>query len=436
MNPNIVVPWTPADLPALPANAKPYDIVPQALQLHERDQKALLLAFDTGAYAMAATFVWSRAMAALKKQLAVLGMEFLGEMLGRTDLDESSNAMTDIREDEAIMLAEQLGTISTPEAIHLRNGQTLVNHFLSPDISRHEQMVPEEALSIVRSCVVNFLGDSNGRWQQPLLHWKAKLESETFQEASPEAQTLARFPYFFVHTTLAVLLTQLKTATREKLECAAGNIQSLLPVMWPRLRDKDRWQTGETYSIVQAWDRLVAAKGLLSVLMRVKGFDYVPDSMRSGTFRSAARAVLSAHFSSDSFSSEPGPMEALAQRGAAVPGPALADCFSATLCVHLGNPYGHSCAAQPAVERLLKLFRTAHWETYLNRMLPGDANILEKLAFADAPLHRWQELISQLDLESLTLDRRVAKLVASDLTKRGQIKQAAKVLRERMMQET
>jgi len=89
--------------------AKPPEIVQRAIQLTERDQKAIVQAFQTGAYEMAATFIWSKAIAALKKQLAVLGMEFVGEMLGRTDLDESSNPMTDIREDEAMSWPNSLG---------------------------------------------------------------------------------------------------------------------------------------------------------------------------------------------------------------------------------------------------------------------------------------------------------------------------------------
>jgi hypothetical protein len=113
----------------------------------------------------------------------------------------------------------------------------------------------------------------------------------------------------------------------------------------------------------------------------------------------------------------------------------MADCFSAALCVRLGNTYGDSWAAQPAAERFLKLFRPTQWQAYLNKMLPGDGNILEKLAFADSPLRRWQELVSEFDLESLTLDRRVVKLVTADPMKRPQIKQGAKTLRERMMQE-
>lgn len=179
-------------------------------------------------------------------------MEFVGEMLGRTDLDESSNPMTDIREDEAIELAEQLGMVNTTEALRLRNGQTLVSHFLDPDVSREEQMHQAEATTILRSCVLNFLAEPLARNQQPFLQLREKLESVTLEADSPEAAALAASPYFYVRTTLTVLLAQLKNAVGAKLEHAAGNINALLPVMWPNLREKDKWQTGETYAIVQA----------------------------------------------------------------------------------------------------------------------------------------------------------------------------------------
>src|SRR5580658_8599618 len=128
MSINALTPWRQTDAVTLPANAQPSEIIPCAVQLSERNRQSLVIAFEGQAYEMAAIFVWSKAMAALKKQLSTLGMEFVGEMLGRTDLDEASNPITDIREDEAIELAEQLGMISTTEAIRLRTSQTLVNH--------------------------------------------------------------------------------------------------------------------------------------------------------------------------------------------------------------------------------------------------------------------------------------------------------------------
>lgn len=435
MTTTALAPWSPMGLPTLPANAQPPDIIQHAIQLSERDQRAVVNAFGSGDFEMAATFVWTKALTMLKKQLSLLGMKFVGEMLGRTDLTDASNPLTDIREDEAIELSEQLSMISTTEAIRLRNAQALITHFSDPEVSRGEQLHSEEAISILRSCVVNILAAPSGRSPLQFIELRRKLQSETLAENAPELQNLVTSPYFFVRTTLTVLLAQLKEASGAGLEHAAGNIRVLLPVMWPKLRDKDRWQSGETYAIVHAENRKIAAAGLRAALTRVKGFDFVPETLRSDTFRGVARAVKNAHFAYDNFYNEPRPMQMLAQLGSSIPGPALADCFSAALCVRLGNPYGYSTAAQPAASHFLSLFRPTQWEGYCNHMLPGDRHILEKLAYDDKPLVRWQELVAEFQLDSLGLDPRVAKIVTSVPANRGQIRTIAQRLRDRIMQE-
>lgn len=420
----------------LAPTAEPPEIVNRAVVLTERDQIAVVRAFQSGAFEMASTFIWSRAAAALKKQLSMLGMEFVGEMLGRTDLDQSSNPMTDIRDDEAIELAEQLGMVTTTEALRLRNGQTLVNHFLDPDVSHNEQMLESEASTILRSCVLNFLAEPVTKTQQPFLKLRERLEQETLDSDSQDAKGLETAPYFYVRTTLTVLLAQLKNATGAKLEHAAGNINSLLPLMWKRLRERDQWQTGETYATVQAADRTVASAGLRMALMKVRGFDFVPETLRSDSFRSAARAVVTAHFGMNNFYCEANPMETLAKLGTSIPGPALADCFTAVLCVRLGNRYGEARDAQSSANQFIKLIRPSQWEGYFNKFLPNDRRILEKLAFEDKPLARWLELIGELDLKELSIDTRVAKMISSNTFRKGIVKSTAEAFRTRLMQET
>jgi hypothetical protein len=65
------------------ANAStPEDIAEYARpQLSARDVKSIISALNGESYEMMATFVWAKASAVLKKQLATLGMEFVGEML-------------------------------------------------------------------------------------------------------------------------------------------------------------------------------------------------------------------------------------------------------------------------------------------------------------------------------------------------------------------
>ena len=61
--------------------------------------------------------------------------------------------------------------------------------------------------------------------------------------------------------------------------------------------------------------------------------------------------------------------------------------------------------------------------------------VLEKLAYDDGPLERWQELVSDYALADLKLDPQIAKMVTSDTRKRLEIKRIAAKYRERIMQE-
>lgn len=66
MSETALLPWTPTDPMLIAPTAQPSEIVQRAVQLTERDQKAIVQAFQTGSYEMAATFIWSKAIAALK----------------------------------------------------------------------------------------------------------------------------------------------------------------------------------------------------------------------------------------------------------------------------------------------------------------------------------------------------------------------------------
>lgn len=429
-----LIPWKPDDPIQLGDNPQPIEIVQHAVQLTPRDQQAIVLALNGGAYEMAATFVWTKALTALRKQLGELGMEFVGEMLGRVELDESSNPVKDIREDEAIQLAEELGMISTTEAIRLGNAQRLLVHFSDHSAAPAENMQLAEAIMILRSCVVNFLAAPAAKAPESFLKLRRKLQTESLSEGALELESLGQSPYFFIRTTLTLVLTQLKTANGAVLERAAGNIRVLLPVMWPKLREKDRWQIGETYALVHAANRKLAAVGLRAALTTVKGFDFVPETLRSDSFRAAAHAVMTAHLGFDNFYAESKPMRTLARLGSAIPGPALADCVSAAICVYLGNPWGHSFAAEASAEEFFRLLRREQWDQYVNRHLPTDRHVIEKLAYEDKPLTRWQHLIARPEFDGIAGTSMAARLLSPETNRRTTIKSTAQRLREQLMQ--
>src|ERR1035437_3843770 len=87
-----IVQWSSAEAVVIPANSQPAQIVALGHpQLSKRDMNSIVTALQNESYEMVATFVWAKASSVLKKQLATLGMEFVGQILGRPDLDEDSD---------------------------------------------------------------------------------------------------------------------------------------------------------------------------------------------------------------------------------------------------------------------------------------------------------------------------------------------------------
>jgi hypothetical protein len=101
---NVTV-WQTPPTPIVPADANNIgQIVAFASQLTKRDVQHIVKAFESQSYEMVSGFVLKRSLSALKKQLATLGMSFIGETLGRPDITENSVAAVTITDFEAVSL--------------------------------------------------------------------------------------------------------------------------------------------------------------------------------------------------------------------------------------------------------------------------------------------------------------------------------------------
>jgi hypothetical protein len=406
-----IVPWEAKELVTLPANARPKDIVKHATQLTPRDIKQVLDAFKAGSYEMVSTFVWQRAVGALRRQLALLGADFIGEMLGRPDITESSLIEQKVSDFEALRLAQDLGMISSTEALRLRHSLETLVHFHESDDS--EGMTPGEAETCLRACVQAVLGRPKVEVAGKFAEFRQALEQEDFASHDAEMQALDVAPYFYQRTTLAILLARIRRADGAQLEHVLANTNVVLPIIWPKLRTPEKWQAGSTYAEVHAAGRVTAASGLKRALMRVKGFDFVPENLRSRTFAEAASALVQAHEGWNNFQSEGAPAAALASLGTVIPPAALHICISAALSSYLGNAYGISFAAEPHVTSVLDSLHEDRWRYYLEQCLVGDRRILEKLS-EDRPLQRWIALCDQHNLTRLgTFSGDLAKLMVA-----------------------
>ena len=418
--------WKPRPGAMIPKGTEtPEGITKYAKQLSKRDVHQIVHAFEAEHYEMVTTFVWTKAMASLKRKLATLGSEFVGEMLGRPDISADDNLVQVVTDDEALRLATELGMFNRRQAMSLRHAMELVQFFADPPESEsededHEEGIERhEAIGCLSASIKSILGHGRLEVAVEFASFRRRLEEDVFDPDSEEIEHLAASPYFFQRTTLRVLLALVKTGTGVQLDHALGNFDVILRALWEQLLKADRWDVGRTYAEVHNEGRTRAAAAIQRTLLRVHGFDYVPENLRSMTFISAANKVFDAHFGWSNYHNEPAPMRALAALGTVIPMPALARCMTAILCVKLGNRYGVSRAAQPSANKLLETLTMDQWAYYLNECLPADSRILDKLK-EHKPCANWISLVRGRGLSEVEVENEdIGSLVRASKAGKG-----------------
>ncbi|CAN7309148.1 hypothetical protein [Neorhizobium tomejilense] len=425
--------WKANNAPAiLDSVSDPQQITARALQLRDRERHQIATNFAAENFEVASTYVWTRTMALLKRQLSALGSEFIGELLQRPEIGEFTDIATAISDSEAISLALDLGMISPLQSKRLFHSQEIVTYFAG--LSGHEEngyeeeiMTREDAISCLRVCVQGVLGHENIGAAEDFKLFRNKLASETLTVDSPELIRLRASPYFFVRTAVSVLMSLFRSAKGAQLEHTARNALLIVPEFWPNLKDPERWQIGQVYAEEYNEGRKDSLKGLHTVLVRVSGFDYVPENLRSSTFMKVAASVIAAHEGHDNFYNEPAPMRELANLGSSIPGPAFAACMTAALCVKLGNRWGLSRAAQGSADLLLEGISPERWLHYFDGRLEEDRRILYKLD-EDKPARRWIDLIASLNIDVSSIKSKSVKRLLK-ATQDGQIPRVAEISR-------
>lgn len=343
-------------------------------------------------------------------------MDFIGELLQRPDIDAESDPAQAVSDFEAIDLAYELGAINKTQRMRLLVSADIVSHFAGSFDANDDgsDMMLEEALACVKVCVQSVLGLEKVEAAQSFILFREKLSAQTLADDAPEIVQLLSSPYFFVKTTVSILLNILKSSKGASLENGGRNSAVIIPKLWSKLKGPERWQIGQAYSELFNDGKSAAIKTLHTVLVSTAGFDYVPESLRSNSFTKAAHAVLAAHQGINNFYNEPKPMRELAAMGSSIPGPAFGNVMTATLAVKLGNRYGVSWAAQAPADEILKTLTTERWTYYLTQQLPQDSVILAKLTTEDCA-KRWISLLSSHKVENPTTDSRTlgALLAAS-----------------------
>lgn len=386
--------WQNNILPTIPKKVtKIEDLVAYGVQLQPKDKRQIISAFKNEAYEMVSTYTWTKAITCLKNQLSKMGTSFIAEMLDRPDINEYTDIQQAISEFEAIRLAEEFGVISGTAAFRLKKAMETVTHFNQMELDEYEEneMTQDEARTIVRTCIQGILGYNKIEAAIDFKNFRVELEESTLNAENPYILKLIQSPYFFHRTVIRILLSLVKTSNGAQLENSLANSNLIIPLVWENLQHPERWQIGRTYSELFTDGQTTAASGLKRVLLKVRGFDFVPEDLRSSSFIKAANEVLTAHEGMNNFYNEPKPISTLYNMGSVIPTPAFPVCITAILCVKLGNNYGVSNAAQGPVNEMIKSISQDRWIYFFKECLQSNNRILYKL-MQEKPLERWLAL--------------------------------------------
>ena len=418
---NAMTLWQPDNLSLVPSGARtPKAIAKYATQLSDRDRRQVISAFKAEHYEMGLNFIWLRTIAALKRELATVGLGLLGEMLGRVEVGENDNVEDLLTIRDTIRLAGELGIVTNTEALRLRHTHEIITHFnqLAIDEEDSEEIDSSEAIASLKACVKAVLAKPRVEVATEFVEFREALESESFVSDEDKIRILLSSPYFFWKLTIDILMNSARNSTGAKLEHCLANINVLIPELWSNLREKEKWHIGRTYAELYSEGKKTSMSGLKQALMKVQGFDFVPENLRSDTFVKAAEAILRAHDGLNNFYNEPSPTRSLAQLGTSIPIPALPDCMTALLSVVLGNQYGISWSAQPIAEDVLSKLGRDRWRYYLDQVLPTDSRILGKLMDGE-PRRQWMAIVERYSLSDLPLkEREVSRLIDVAISKR------------------
>ncbi len=406
----------------LPQSIEIDAIVPFVKGLRKSEVSKIVTAINSDLYDMATEYVWRRTINRLKLSINSFGLDFVMEMIGRPNTKNISiDALSEI---EIINLAADLGFINKLAQKELLHYSELINYFSEPDVSEisdsideHIEIEPIKAKGIIRDCVKYVLGYDVQPMTMEFISIRERLYTEVVTSEPEFKEKIKESPYFMKRTLLRTLLNLIKTKEGGELDNALSNFENTILNIWDDLTSEDKFTIGSAYRDVVSEGKKRLSGYLKSVLSKVKGFDYVPETLRSETFIEAAHELKTVHYDFNNFYNEPAAAEKLERLGT-IPRNAVGICMSVILLCKLGNRYGISDNAQPILDKMLDKMDTLKWEYFLNNVFPTDRDLLVKfyLTERNKPLNKWVNIINKYNLDKINFSNyKVKKFIEACL---------------------
>ena len=405
---NEVILWQSPNGIDLPVRTKDIEtLVSFAKRMKQHDIKSVEKAFRADLFDMSLEHVWKRTINLLREQISSFGTEFVAEMLGRPD--DPNFSLDSISEPEIINLSTDLGFINDTAQLHFLHLADLINHYSSN--GTNEIVDDCLALTNIKNCIKYVLGQEENNFEFKFSDFRQMLITKQLDKESESIELLKESPYFYKRTTVRTLLNLSRTTEGGELEIVLANLKIVLGCLWDGLLSEDKWLIGNSYSEAVATGNKFVASAIKALLLSHKGFDYVPESLRSNTYIRAANNLIRVHGEMNNFHKEPNEARVLQALGKSIPRSALGLCLTASIMCRIGNSWGSSNEAQPYIKNILDKISRDEWTYYFNGVFPGDERVIIKLLDTN-PFKKFCKMVQNYCLNELDLkDGKVSMLL-------------------------
>ena len=366
--------------------------------------------YNQGDFATAASQIWLRTISLLRKRVLSLGEEFVADMVESDDI----GYVRDLPAYKVIDLAHELGFIDKGGSLKLLRANELFNYFNNDEADEYEEMPQDESNIIIKTCIRYVLYNSVDSYGLKFDDFRDKLKSGRITYLFEDDKAMfAMCPYYYLKTTVRSLLKIFSESDGIEYDNIVANMNIIFPSIWERLKIEERRALADAYTDYGDRNDHVRAKVLRDIMLKVRGFDYVKENIRSRTYISVANKLIDAHFSVNNFYTEPGLIQKLENLGTAIPKLALKECITAVLFVKLGNGYGVSWNAAEIADRILDKLGAGDWETYIDKYMFEERLLVDSICENRNIRKNWKTLVEKFKLNELNIITEKGKRIVS-----------------------
>lgn len=407
LNPNPEI-CNPSGL-QLPLVTNVNELVNYGIALNTRDQQKIMKYYNDHDFATAAEKIWPRSINILRNRILSLGEDFVADMVETDDLEY----VRDLPPYKVICLANDLGFIDNAGKRKLLSANEYYNFFLGTDKGIDEEMPQDEANIIIKGCISYILYSNDDTYGLQFNDFREKLKSQRITEIFDDDATMFdTCPYFYLKTTIRSLIKLFKETEGIEFENVTTNLSLIIPQIWHRLKTEERLVLADAYTDYVNISDILRTDALNKILLKVQGFDYVKENVRSRTFISVANKLKDVHFGSNNFYNEPIVIKTLENLGTKFPKLSLKSCITAVLFVKLGNSYNTSWDAEIVADRLLDRLTEDEWATYLDRYLKEETLLLDSISGPNKTAKmciQWKSVVKKYNLKNINLTNPMIK---------------------------